>query len=75
MTAVDFYNKLDTADRRMLRNRFLDGKTEESLDTMDYLHMKNMADIVYPGMGICGNDISKDQEQIYELHNPNEEWQ
>lgn len=64
MTAVDFYNKLDTKDRCMLRNRFLYGKSEELLDIMDYLHMKNMADIV------C-QDISKDKEQIYEIHNTN----
>jgi len=74
MDAVKFYNRLDTLEKSMLRNRFLDGKEEADLDTMDYLHMKNMADMVYPGIG-CGNDLSKDQEQIYELHNPNEEWQ
>lgn len=73
MTAVDFYNKLDTLDRRMLRKRFLDGKYEKDLETMDYLHMKNMADIVYPGMG-CGNDASKDQDEIFELHNA-DQWE
>lgn len=72
LLAKTWYDKLDDLEKKMLRKRFLDDKSEPSLDTMDYLHMKNMADIVYPGM--CGHDASIEEQEIYDLHNPNEEW-